>query len=159
MSVRRAKAVDTPAIMGVIQNAYVRSRYVGRVGVDETYAKRLIGQCVMKDGIPRDGGTMVAVSEHLPGVIDGFIIGILDRVYVVGDRLSATDLMFVPGAGTTPRDAIALLDAFLEWAGSIDAVHEIVLGVTDVFGSYEATERLYERKGFERSGSMFRRTK
>ena len=45
-------------------------------------------QCVTRHGGQHEGGALVMVAEH-DGQVEGFIVGMLDRVYHIGDRLAS----------------------------------------------------------------------
>ena len=119
-------------------------------------AKSLLVNSIQRHGAVGVGGTCVFVSEN-DGAIDGVIVGVLDRVYHVFDKLSATDLAFYVAPGGSPSSAGALFDAFFEWAEGIEGVIEVQIGATDMIQDYERTAALYRRKGFTQTGVIYER--
>lgn len=67
------------------------------------------------------------------------------------DGLTINDVFcFAEGGG------LSLIKAFLKWAKAFPGTNEINLGVTFGGDAGERTEQLYERMGFERTGSTFK---
>lgn len=118
--------------------------------------KALLVNCMQRHGAPGVGGTCMFVSEN-DDVIDGMIVGVLDRVYQLFDKLSAADLFFYVAPGGSPTSAGGLIDAFIEWAEGIDDVIEIRLGATDIIQDYQRVGALYRRKGFTQTGVIYER--
>lgn len=154
--VRAAQFVDVPVIAGLLQEGYRASIYADRAAFNEGVAKRLIVNAIQRHGNKTVGGSQVLVAEN-DGVVVGFIIGVLDRVYGVLDALMATDLWFYCSPAAPPRAAPHLLKATIEWAEQIPKVIEIRFGITNAVGDWERTARMYERLGLERAGAFYER--
>jgi hypothetical protein len=155
VSIRNASAVDTPAIYALLEEMYRSSPYVDRDQIDARLAKALIVQAIQRHGGHNDGSTWVQVAVTDDGAVCGFIIGMLDRVYHIGQNLMATDLFFYANQDADPRDAIRLLDGLIGWAESNPKVIEIKLGAVDTVGDYRRTEKLFQRRGFEQCGVIY----
>lgn len=156
MTVRPARFGDIPILTELLEQAYRRSKYRDRTPVSIKEAKALLVQAIQRHGLAAAGGACVFVSEH-DGAVDGFISGLLDRVYHIGEKLSATDFFFYVAPDGSPASAGGLIDAFVDWALGIEAVIEIRLGATDIIQDYERTAALYRRKGFIQTGVIYER--
>lgn len=152
--VRTARYVDVPRIVAILADMHARSVYAGLCAFDDKEARSLVTRSIQRHGAIGVGGTAVFVAEQ-DGVVRGFIIGHLDRVYFVCHGLTASDLFFCVEPGSDPRCATRLLDAFMAWARGIDAVVEIHMGATNAAGDPERAGKLLERKGLERSGIIY----
>ncbi len=156
MTVRNAKFTNIPAIYSMLEELYDKSVYKGRDEIEPREAKRLITNCIQRHGQMGPGGACVFVCGP-EGRANGFIIGVLDRVYHIGKKLMATDLYWYVSDDASRKDAIALFDAFCDWADTNPNVLEIKPGATDAVGDYRRTEIVFKRKGFRQSGSMWTR--
>lgn len=160
--IRPAKAADIPRLWALTEEMFLASIYVGHDEPDMKIAKGLFLQGIQRHGLMSAGGTRVMVTEK-DGVVEGFLLGILDRVYHIGHKLTATDMYFYASPRASSRAAIELLDDFLAWAEGNSKVVEICLGATNAVGDYHRTGLLYRRKGLAQCGVMhgrliFRRT-
>ncbi len=154
--VRKAKFGDIPRLTELLEQGYQRSKYRDRGSVSTKEIKALLVNAIQRHGLTSAGGACVFVSEH-QGVVDGFIAGLLDRVYHIGDKLSATDLFLYVAPDGSPTSAGGLIDAFVDWALDNEAVVEIRLAATDIIQDYERTAALYRRKGFIQTGVIYER--
>lgn len=154
---RAACATDLPRLFELLLEMQANSKYAGDVEVDRQVARSLLLQSVARHGGRHQGGTCVFVVER-DGVIEGFIIGILDRVYHIGNRLSANDL-YLYVTPRAPRGAASrLIDAYVQWALDNPKVADIKLSWTDVMGvDASKIERLFARKEFRRAGGIWER--
>ena len=139
-----------------MEQAYRRSKYRDRMPISVKEIKALMMQAIQRHGLAQVGGACVFVSEH-QGAVDGFIAGVLERVYHVGDKLSAADVFFYVMPDGSPGSAGGLIDAFVDWALGIEAVIEIRVGATDIIQDYQRTAALYRRKGFIQTGVIYER--
>lgn len=155
MSVREANFVDTAHLAELYEQAYRRSIYA-EYTFDTIEAKRLFARAIHRHGQMNNGASLVLVSER-NGLIEGFLVGLLDSVYPCAKELMATDLLFLFSEGADPWDAKVMLKRLISWAEANPKVIEVRLGVTDAMGDYERTAKLYERLGLERAGALFRR--
>jgi GNAT superfamily N-acetyltransferase len=155
--IRPAKHADTPALLVLLTEAHAQSRFAtdGFVSVDMRYAQKLLGQLIQRHGHTHDGGSCVFVFER-DGVIEGFIAGVLDRVYHIGDMLQASDMFLFARAGRGPI-APLLIEAYIDWSSANPHVLEIMLSWSDALDSGAKAGALYERMGFTRCGAMYRR--
>lgn len=151
--IRPAKFGDINALVELMKEGHARSKYAGRDEVDVKEAKALLMASIQRHGLKREGGTCVFVTDQ----VDGFMMGMVDRVYHVGTKLVAQDLFYYAREGVKPQDAVGLLGAYLDWAESIPNVIEIRNGVTDIIGDVERVEALYRRRGFTRCGVIMER--
>lgn len=155
--IRQARFVDVQAMAAMMQEAHARSIYRDLDEIDAPAMKRLFVSAVQQHGKPGEGGTCAFVAEP-GGQVEGFIVGVLQRVYHVGKRLSASDLFFLTRPDADPRSAVGLLGAFLDWAEGNPKVVEIQMGATSALGDWRHAGRLYERRGLEQCGGIYRRS-
>ena len=154
--VRNAKFGDIPRLTELLEQGHRRSKYRDRASVDIKETKLLLVQAIQRHGLTTAGGSCVFVSEH-DGAVDGFIAGLLDRVYHIGNKLSASDFFFYVAPGGSPTSAGSLADAYIDWALGIEAVIVIQLAATDIIQNYERAAALYRRKGFIQTGVIYER--
>ena len=156
MTCRPARFGDIPRLAELLEQAHQRSKYRDRTTVNVKEIKALMMQSIQRHGLAQAGGSCIFVTEH-QGAVDGFIAGLLERVYHVGDKLSATDFFFYVAPDGSPASAGGLIDAFVDWARGVEAVIEIRLGATDIIQDYQRTAALYRRKGFIQTGVIYER--
>jgi len=154
MTVRTAKFTDIPAILSMLEEMYEKSVYKGRDEIEPREARRLITTSLQRHGQMGPGGACVFVCGP-EGAANGFIIGILDRIYHIGKKLMATDLYWYASDDASRKDAIALFDTYCVWADTNPRVLEIKPGATDAVGDYRRTEIIFKRKGFRQCGSIW----
>lgn len=157
MAIRPARMIEAFALVELLREQYVRSRYVGVTELDPTFARRLLAQAIQRHGQTTDGGTLVNVIEGEDGAIAAFMVGVLNRIYHVGTDLCAQDMFLVAGEGAPALAAPKLLSAYIQWAGGNPRVREINLSHTDALPEGERMGPLYERIGFTRCGGIYRR--
>lgn len=154
--IRRAKFEDIPAMAGLLTEMFQQSIYVGYDEPDIKVAKGLLMQAIQRHGSPGYSGTNVMVGET-DGGVEAMLVGVTDRVYHIGHLMTATDIYFYASPRAGARDAVALIDNFLDWAEGNSKVVEICLGATNAVGDYHRTELLYRRKGLSQTGVMYGR--
>jgi hypothetical protein len=134
---------------------HMASKYRDSDAVDTEYAHRLVAQCVQRHGHTTDGGSWVMVCEK-DDTVEGFIIGLLDRVYHIGKRLCAYDLFLycTPRSG---RDMAALVDSYFGWADNNPRVGFVKASWTDAVKGASRMGKFYQRKGFELIGEIYER--
>jgi len=152
--IRDALFGDIMGCVDLLKALHEKSIYAELCGVDEDELKGLLRHSIHHHGGTNRAGTWAQVAEN-DGELVGLIVGMLSPVYLIGDRLMATDAFYVTGPTCNPRDAIRLLDGFIAWAKDCPKVVEIRCGVTDALGDWKRVGKLYERKGFEPAGAMF----
>jgi hypothetical protein len=100
-------------------------------------------------------GMYAAVVEN-GAAITGIIIAGTQPVYLIGDRLTATDLFWVCDGGE-PRDAVALMKSMLGWAWLNPMVVEVVCASnTVILEDPEASGRILQRLGMKPAGNIYR---
>jgi hypothetical protein len=121
--------------------------------LDAREAKALFARCLQRHGGTNAGATLVMVSET-NGVMEGFIIGALDRIYHIGTKLMATDIYFIMLPRADPRDSLKLFKAFEAWAWNNPKVIEIKLGTTFEYGK-RPVDKIYVRNGYAVTGNLY----
>lgn len=151
--IRDARFQDVPELVTMLREMQAASKYAGRVEVVDKVAESLFMGLIagQRQSGPQAG--FCAIAEQDSRTV-GFMAGVLDRVYHVGDKLVANDVyLYVrPGA---PLQARKLVDAYLAWASGNPRVVEIKLSWTDALPGAERVELIFLRKGFNRSGGIF----
>lgn len=155
---RPARFVDTPRIVELLVEQHGKSRYDGKVAINEDYAKKFVAQHIQRHGGTHVGGSCVFVVEGEDGQVEGVIIGLLDLVYHIGDALQAHDVFFVCSERAPARAMFDLFDAFVSWAEANPKVFEITPSRSDAVPGSERLDKFFERRGFEDGGRMFRRS-
>lgn len=152
MATRLAKFGDIPALRSLAREMHERSRYAAVATMDDAALRSVLMGAINANG--RRAGCWVSVDAV--GVVDGFLIGLTDRVFGIARELYATDVLFYVTPTANARHAAELLADFDEWAGAHPGVIETRLGVHDAIGDdWERVGKLYERRGFSRNGSMY----
>lgn len=152
--IRTADLSDLPRLYELLCDAHENSKYAGHVEVHDKTARGLLMHCVQRQGL-NNGSTNVKVVER-DSVVEGFMIGILDRVYHIGDRLQANDMFLVCTKSAGITAASRLLDDYIEWASNNPKVYEIKLSWTDALGvDSNQIELLYAKKGFVSCGGIW----
>ena len=155
--IRAATLSDLPRLYELMLEAHRSSKFYPDVGVDDPTMRSIIMTSVQRHGGTNNGSTCYLV-EDVDGVLEGFVIGILDRVYHIGNRLCANDLFLFCTPKARARAGSQLIDGYIEWAAVNPKVAHIMLSWTDVNGTDgKAIEKLYDRKGFHRVGAIWER--
>ena len=154
---RAARTTDVFAMTELLCEQQARSRYAGLVDVDAPYTRRLLAQAIQRNDGTTDGGTLVRVIEGDDGAVVAFIIGVLNRVYHIGDKLCAQDMFLVATKAAPALASRRLLAAYVQWADANPLVHEINLSHTDALPEGDRMAEVYRKMGFERCGGIFRR--
>lgn len=152
--IRPAKYQDIPAIERLIREQLAVSKYAGRVEIAPKALASTLDGMIAQSGQRGPYGTHVSVAVR-EGKVVGFICAVLQRIYMVGDKLEATDHWFVVGKGGTIGDTLALVDAYVAWGLAIRSVIEIKLSWTDTVPGAERLAGLATRKGFTKVGEVF----
>lgn len=154
--IRAAKFADIPAIIAVLQDGYAKSVYRVLGEIDLKEARAYLMGAIQRHQSPNEGGTWVGLAET-DGKVEGLLIGILDRLYIVGTRLRAIDCHYYGTERASARDMVALFDAWVAWASSLEKVALIHPTATHTLGDYSAVEKLFAKRGFERAGVIYER--
>lgn len=157
MIYRPARSVDAFALVEILQERHAETRYAGCVAIDEMIARKVFAHAAQRHGGHFEGATFLMVAES-DARIEAFMLGELTRIYMVGDRLAASDLFLIGRKDCDPRALPALVDRYIAWAEASPKVHEITLSWSDAVPGHEAVCALYERKGFTPCQRGYRRT-
>lgn len=153
--IRTPKYTDAAEMVALLGDAHTRSVYAGRLDFDEGEANRIICSAIQRHGFKSASGTWAQVACKDDRIL-GMIVGALQPVYLVHKQLCATDLFFVTAKGCPVRDAVALMDSFVQWGKAHPKVVEIQCGATGVMGSETAAAKILSRLGLEPFGSIHR---
>ena len=156
--IRPATLSDIPRLYELVLEMHEASKY-GALDMDihEATAKALLRDGVMRNGRTNNGGTLLNVVEFR-GKVEGFMLGVLQRVYCIGNRLEAQDffLFCTPKAPLTGFSQ--LLAAYVKWADDNPKVLETKLSWTNAVGvNGNKLGKLYQRHGFEQCGEIWSR--
>lgn len=155
--IRPARHMDAFALVDILVERQKDSRYAGRVAVDEPYARKFLSSLIQRHGGTNEGGSFVMVSEDSAGQVEAFVAGALDRIYMIGDRLGAQDVFLIGRKGCPPRALTRLFDEYVAWAASNPKVLEIGASHGDVIEGGDAFGPYFERAGFIKCGTLYRR--
>ena len=154
---RRGVHSDVPRLVELLQEMQQKSKFAPDIDVDVPTARGLLQTAVQRNGGQHAGGSIVLVIE-VAGQIEAFIVGILDRVYHIGNRLAANDIFLYASDKATKLAPRKLIDGYIAWALGNKKVAKIMLSWTDALGvDGDKIERLYEGRGFHRVGAIWER--
>lgn len=145
--IRPALTTDVFAIADILCERAKDSRYHGITAPDPKLARQMFAQAVQRHGGTTEGATFLMVNET-DGEIDAFMFGTLNRIYVVGDKLGASDVFLLGKTDCDPRAMGRLVRAYLDWAESSPKCVEIGLSWADSLPGSEDITSFYERLGF-----------
>ena len=145
--IRPALTTDVFAIADILCERAKDSRYHGITAPDPKLARQMFAQAVQRHGGTTEGATFLMVNET-DGEIDAFMFGTLNRIYVVGDKLGASDVFLLGKTDCDPRAMGGLIDAYVRWAEASPKVVEIGLSWADTLPDTETITKDYERRGF-----------
>lgn len=155
--IRDARAVDIPAILAFLAECYGRSHYAkaGVAQIDVMHTKKLLLMAIHRHNHKTENACWIQVIEQA-GQICGLMLATLARVYVIGNRLMATDVLFVVNGFAHAHEAGQLIKNFIQWGKRSPACVEIRCGATAVIGDPERTAKLFERFGLTPYGTLHR---
>jgi hypothetical protein len=153
--IRPARFQDLPALAAMLREMHGLSKYAGRVAISGKRMESALLGMIAGQAQSGAGASFCRIAER-GGEPAGFMAGLLDPVYHIGDRLTANDVYLYarPGAGSA---AARLVAAYVEWAAANPKVIEIKLSWTDALPGAARIGALYERHGFRRIGGIFER--
>jgi hypothetical protein len=154
--IRPAKFFDIVRIIELLDEMHDVSIYRDRTEIDYKAAHRLMAQAIQRHGFTNDGGACVIVSVR-DQKVEGFFVGMLDRVYHIGTKLRANDLFFYCSPRCHPSDATNMFRTYVEWASNNPKVIEIMASWTDTLYGAERVEALYSATGFRPCGGIWSR--
>lgn len=154
--IRPAKATDIPAIVAFLIECHARSHYgCGPVNIDVVHTKKLLLMAIHRHDHKTENACWAEVVEHA-GQICGLMVATMARVYAIGDKLMATDVIFATNGFAQPSDAARLLLDMVQWAKRSPYCFEIRCGVTSVIGDPERAGKLLQRLGMKPYGTIHR---
>lgn len=151
--IRAAKFADIPALEKILRETHTRSKYAGRTEINQKAMEQMLTGLVAAQNQNGPGATFLMVSEK-GGEVVGFMAGVLNRIYNIGEKLGATDL-FLIGSSVNRADTDALVDAYIDWASTNPKVIEIGLSWSDTVAKGGLAKYLYTRRGFRLSGEAY----
>ena len=99
--------------------------------------------------------TRCSLVAEIDGAIIGMIGGTIMDYYFCHEVLVADEILFVRSDHRTGMAALALIRGLQKWA-THQGARELCLSVSSSV-NYEATDKLYERLGFNRVGGVFKK--
>jgi RimJ/RimL family protein N-acetyltransferase len=154
--IRPATFSEIPRLVDLLEEMCAESKYAGRVNVDRRAAGALLQQCVTRHNGKHEGGAWVMVDDR-DGIAEGFMVGLLDRVYHIGDKLSAKDIYLHATKRAGQASALRLFRSYVDWAASNPKVIEINGSWTDALPGAERIALVYQKLGFRKCGEIFER--
>ncbi len=154
--IRPATPSDIPRVKELFAEMHAASKFANRVPISERALHDLLLMALGNRNRPIAGGTHFSVSTKKDRV-EGFMIGLLDRVYHIGTKLVAQDMFLHVTKHGFKTDVSRLIDDYLNWADSNPNVIDINLSWTDALPGAERISNLYRRKGFMRIGGIYQR--
>jgi hypothetical protein len=147
--IRPAKFADILALADLAVEMHQRSVYARRATLEIDRFKKLCIQAIQNHG----KGSCLFVADAV--TVEGFILGVVDRLYGISREFYATDLFFYASPCADARAASCLADAFLGWATGVPNVIEVRPGVSGAMEHWERAGKLWERKGLRLDGAMY----
>ena len=158
---RVAKFADIPGLLDLMAVAHFASNLAGRCQIDEQHAEKVLRQVIGAQSMKgAEGTTFAYIAVTKTGqpqieVVQGAILGVLQRIYFITDRLEATDVFWYVRPQANALIAKTLLNAFHSWAARVDGVIDIVQSELDMIAGTKPIGPLLERKGFRRAGTVY----
>lgn len=152
--IRPARHQDIPLLLAMLHEMHADSKYAGRVDICEKVADALLTSAIATHGQFGPQATHIVLSEDARGCA-GFMLGSLDRVYHIGNKLVANDAYLYVRSNRAPTHVIRLIDDYIAWALAIRAVIEIRISWTDTLPGAEKLGAIYGRKGFSLVGEIW----
>lgn len=150
--IREGKFVDIPVIMALIEEGHRIGKYA-EYSIDKNECKQILMAALQRTTVKGEGGTCVFVYDD--DGVQGFIIGITERIYHIAKEFMATDIFFyIAKEYNDPLAFRLLLKSFEEWSWGNPRVKKIDLGVTNVIGDPRRLAVIYKRFGYSESGLM-----
>lgn len=156
---RRATFSDLPRLMELMEETHAKSRYADMgVSLDKNSAREMLHAGLSRNGLQMETGMLLNVIEKA-GKVEGFMLGVLQRVHSVGNRLEAQDLWLYCTKKAPKIGMLKLIDAYVEWANGNPKCAEISLSWTDAVKGIDgaAIGKAYQRQGFQPAGEIWKR--
>lgn len=148
-----ATTANAKAIKALIRRQHLGSKYADRCGISDKALDGIVDGMIAQQNQHGPQGSYVAVALQ-DGIVTGLLAGVLERVYHIGDKLTAADLFFVNESGKV-GDTLALVDAYVAWARRNRRVIEIMLSWNDALPGADRVAKLFTHKGFAKTGEMY----
>jgi hypothetical protein len=157
--IRAATSSDLARLFALVTEMHGRSEFAGRgIDLSPQLVRSFLFDGVRKHGGDHAGSTLLNVVEFR-GVVEAFMFGLLQPVYLVCRQLEAVDFWLYATKRAPKIAPNVLIDSYLAWANGNPRVRDVLLSWTDVVGVDGAKlAKLYERKGFRRRGEIFVRS-
>ena len=154
--IRSPHMTDIPAVAAFLEQQFERTHYAREHAgkVDVFKAKRLLMNAIASNGVMNDGGCCVKVIERAAKLC-GLMIATLQPVYLIGNKLCATNLFWVVAQEARGTDGALLLLAMIHWAKQAGAI-EIKCDTTAIIQDPDSAGRMLERWGFKPYGNLYR---
>lgn len=150
--IRPARNTDICTIKELIQRQHAGSKYAGRVGISEKALDQLLLGLVAGQAQSSVGASLVSVAVRDQKVV-GFIAGVLQRTYLIGDRLEANDLFFVNEGSAVA--ASRLVRSYLDWAVGNRKVIEVRMSWTTAIPGADRMTAMFRRRGLKKTGETW----
>ena len=150
--IRAAKFSDIPAMAKLVKETHRRSKYAGRCGVCDKAIEQLLTGSIASQNQSGPGASFVEVAEE-DGKVVGLMIGVLNRIYNIGDKLCASDLFLINHGRSA--NGFKLLDNYIAWARSNPKVIEIGLSWSDSVVNTKGVTDVYRRMGAHLVGEQY----
>lgn len=154
--IRPAKFEDIPVLAEMLREMHLASKYALRVGISEKIMDQMLMGMIAQQGQPGPQGSYCVIAEH-GGRPVGFMVGLLDRVYHIGDRLVANDVYLHVRNGARAGHSLAMIRGYVAWASANRKVIEIKLSWVNTLPGAARVVAIYERCGFTKVGEIFER--
>jgi hypothetical protein len=150
MNLRAARFADAPELAKILAERQEDSRYAGEVEVDQPYARKMLAGAIGRHGGTTEGGCFVMVAVDADDCPQAFVLGSLERVYGVGNKLAASPNYQVGRKGVSAFVLDRLFDAYVAWADANPRVYEIGASWSNALPGSERFAAAFKRRGFEK---------
>lgn len=156
---RPATTADMPRLYALVEEMHDRSGYAKRgIELSPTLVRSRLMEGIRKNGGLHAGSTLLNVIDK--DGVQAFMFGLLQPVYGIGAALEAVDVMLCSTAKAPKTSAALLVRAYVEWADKNERVKDIYLSWTDIADvDGRKLGALYQRRGFQRCGEIWKRGK
>lgn len=151
--IRPATFGDIPAMSRLLMNSHERSKYARRTGISTKAMEQMLLALVAAQKQCGPQAAYVQVATRGDEVV-GFMAGVLNRVYNIGEKLVANDV-FLVNESRSLKDTLALIDGYIDWARSNPKVIEVGLSWSDALPNARDIASIYRRKGAHSVGEQF----
>lgn len=153
--IRVGNVEDVGRCVELLERAHDTSIYSASGHVDRLRARDLLFSIAMRIVAKNLDQSFFNVAVK-SGVVEGFLAGIIQPVYLIGDKNETTDLFTLLSKRADPADFFKLITTFKQWTVKASAL-EARCAVTDIMGPrWRELLPMYERLGFEPCGAIMR---